>query len=230
MDDIVNTARAILADWDDVKVTDHGGLFQLSGSYQGQTHGGARADLIGLARDLDAIAKATWAQVHKHQELPASRAAAADVSEPETVEPVDEPDVTEPAVTESDVTEPDGDDTFADMEHVTTAAFGRTLEGFNPAEWTTLSQAQAALRIRIVQEHLARTQTRSISLDRALELALLASRTQAEEIELAQHVVWRDGMKHVDATKDGKLAAVAALDTLDEARVYAATVGEGWSP
>lgn len=53
MSDIQN----ILADWDSVRVTHHGDLVAIAGTYRGVAHSGARTDGIGLARDLDRIAK-----------------------------------------------------------------------------------------------------------------------------------------------------------------------------
>jgi len=51
------TINEILADWDSVRVTHHGDLVAIAGTYRGVAHSGARTDGIGLARDLDKVAK-----------------------------------------------------------------------------------------------------------------------------------------------------------------------------
>lgn len=105
---------------------------------------------------------------------------------------------------------------------------GRLMLALRPELWTTLFEAQDALRAHIQQEYAARTQTRAISLEAVLELAFLNQRTEAQEIELAQHRIWAERLRNVDGVLHAKLADVAALTSLEEARAYAASVEDGW--
>lgn len=58
MGELEAQVRAILTDWAQVSVQQRGALVQVAGVFQGVAHAGAREDGIGLARDLDRIARA----------------------------------------------------------------------------------------------------------------------------------------------------------------------------
>lgn len=54
---MIEQVKAILHDWDSVRVENNGAYWLVAGSYQGQPHAGTRADPVSLAHDLVQIAK-----------------------------------------------------------------------------------------------------------------------------------------------------------------------------
>lgn len=53
---MIEQVKAILHDWDGVRVENNGAYWLVAGSYQGQPHAGTRADPVSLAHDLARIA------------------------------------------------------------------------------------------------------------------------------------------------------------------------------
>jgi len=52
---MIEQVKSILSGWDNVRVEDNGAYWLVSGSYQGKSHAGTRADPISLAHDLAAL-------------------------------------------------------------------------------------------------------------------------------------------------------------------------------
>lgn len=69
MGELEAQVQAILADWDGVCVQSRGPLWQISGQYRGVSHAGAREDALGLARDLDGIARALLPAPNSFEDL-----------------------------------------------------------------------------------------------------------------------------------------------------------------
>lgn len=218
-EDAVATARAILGDFQGVEIICESGIYRIVGTFNGVRHAGARDNVITLAHDLAMIVRGGEALAPiAPVAIPEEEAVFVEPA-PETA--ADEQETAASANIEAGDPAPNAPDDSGVRD-------GRELMWLRPDLWSTLGEAHAALRAHIQQEYAARTQTRAISLEAVLELAFLNQRTEAQEIELAQHRIWAERLRNVDGVLHAKLADVAALTSLEEARAYAASVEDGW--
>ena len=96
---MTDNIRNILADWDGVRVTQHGDLIAISGTYQGVAHSGARTDGISLAHDLARIAGSNRLAVVAPEPAVEIVAEPEPAPEPEPdPEPIPEPEPTPDAI------------------------------------------------------------------------------------------------------------------------------------
>ena len=58
---MIEEVKAILSNWDNVRVEDNGAYWLVAGSYQGHAHAGTRADPVSLAHDLAKLA-GSWVE------------------------------------------------------------------------------------------------------------------------------------------------------------------------
>lgn len=215
-EEIVGAVREILRDWTDVSVAWSGQFWTICGRYRGITHAGSRIDGIELAASLKSIAEVFDPLVHPDAESGGAFDAPLD-GDDTFVEPVAETDL--PAALCIN---------YAGASIAHTASATPQYASFNPGLWTTLDEAQGALRARVQQEHAARTRIRQLVLETMASLAMI-ERTPEQEAELAQNIARVGALGRNDAMSAEKLTAVAALTSLAEAQAYADTVTEGWA-
>lgn len=98
-------------------------------------------------------------------------------------------------------------------------------DDFNPEAWGSIDRAREALSRRVWREHKKRAALRQTVLNDVIALSSLEELSDDDEARLRQHRERAEVLSQNDIVVGVKLDQIAALDSLDDARIYDPAAG-----